>query len=49
MSENLIDLLISWGVDARKAASQVEYLAGSTVPFAIWETVYTTVLATLFA
>ncbi len=49
MSENLINLLMSWGVDARKAASQVEYLAGSTVPFAIWETVYTTVLATLFA
>lgn len=49
MSENLVDLLISWGVDARKAASQVEYLAGATVPFAIWETVYTTVLATLFA
>ena len=49
MSENLIDLLISWGVDARKAASQVEYLAGATVPFAIWETVYTTVLSTLFA
>ena len=49
MSENLINLLMSWGVEARKAASQVEYLAGSTVPFAIWETVYTTVLATLFA
>lgn len=49
MSENLIELLMSWGVDARKAASQVEYLAGATVPFAIWETVYTTVLATLFA
>ena len=49
MSENLIELLMSWGVEARKAASQVEYLAGSTVPFAIWETVYTTVLATLFA
>ena len=42
MSENLINLLMSWGVEARKAASQVEYLAGSTVPFAIWETVYTT-------
>ena len=49
MSENLINLLMSWGVEARKAASQVEYLAGSTVPFAIWDTVYTTVLATLFA
>ena len=49
MCENLIELLMSWRVEARKAASQVEYLAGSTVPFAIWETVYTTVLATLFA
>ena len=49
MSENLINLLMSWGVEARKAASQVEYLAGATVPFAIWETVYTTVLSTLFA
>lgn len=49
MSEKLIELLMSWGITERTAASQIEYLAGSTIPFAIWETVYTTVLATLFA
>lgn len=49
MSEKLIELLMSWGVTERTATSQIEYLAGSTIPFAIWETVYTTVLATLFA
>ena len=31
-----------------KVAEQVEYLLGN-IPFAIWETVYSTVLATLFA
>ena len=31
-----------------KAAEQVEYLIGN-VPFAIWETLYSTILATLFA
>ena len=40
---------MSWGINERLATSQVEYLAGYTVPFAIWETIYTTVLATLFA
>ena len=49
MSEKLIELLMSWGINERLATSQVEYLAGYTVPFAIWETIYTTVLATLFA
>lgn len=49
MSENLIELLMSWGINERTATSQIEYLMGSTIPFAIWETVYTTVLATLFA
>lgn len=49
MSEKLIELLISWGIPERTATSQIEYLVGSTIPFAIWETVYTTVLATLFA
>lgn len=49
MSEKLIELLMSWGVTERLANSQIEYLVGSTIPFAIWETVYTTVLATLFA
>ena len=49
MSEKLIELLMSWGIPERTATSQIEYLVGSTIPFAIWETVYTTVLATLFA
>ena len=49
MSEKLIELLMSWGMTERLANSQIEYLAGSTIPFAIWETVYTTVLSTLFA
>lgn len=49
MSEKLIELLMSWGISERTATSQIEYLVGSTIPFAIWETVYTTVLATLFA
>lgn len=49
MSEKLIELLMSWGVTERLANSQIEYLAGTTIPFALWETVYTTVLATLFA
>ena len=47
MGETLIGLLESWGVS--KAAEQVEYLMGSTIPFAIWETLYVTVLATVFA
>lgn len=49
MSEKLIELLMSWGIPERTATSQIEYLVGSTIPFAIWETVYTTVLATIFA
>ena len=49
MSQKLIELLMSWGIPERTATSQIEYLVGSTIPFAIWETVYTTVLATLFA
>ena len=49
MSEKLIELLMSWGIPERTATSQIEYLVGSTIPFAIWETVYTTVRATLFA
>lgn len=49
MSEKLIELLMSWGIPERTATSQIEYLVGSTIPFAIWETVYTTVLATLFS
>ena len=49
MSEKLIELLMSWGIPERTATSQIEYLVGSTIPFAIWETVYTTVLATRFA
>ena len=47
MSEKLIQLLESW--DVSKAAEQVEYLMGTTIPYAIWETVYSTLLATLFA
>ena len=38
MSEKLIELLMSWGIPERTATSQIEYLVGSTIPFAIWET-----------
>lgn len=48
MIENLTALLESWGVN--KAAGQVEFLlAPGNIPFAIWETVYVTLLGTLFA
>ena len=47
MSETLIGLLESWGVS--RAEDQIQYLMGSTIPFAIWETLYVTVLATVFA
>ena len=48
MLEALINLFESWGVN--RAADQLEYLLiPGTIPFAIWETVYTTVLATVFA
>lgn len=48
MIENLTALLESWGVN--EAARQVEFLlAPGNIPFAIWETVYVTLLGTLFA
>lgn len=47
MTESLIALFESWGIS--KAANQVQFLMGSTIPFAIWETLYATALATLFA
>lgn len=48
MVEALAHLLESWGVS--KALEQLEYLlAPGTLPFAIWETLYAPLLATLFA
>ena len=48
MREALINLFESWGVN--RAADQLEYLLiPGTIPFAIWETIYSTVLATVFA
>ena len=48
MLESLINLLESWGIN--RAADQLQYLLiPGTIPFAIWETIYTTALATVFA
>ena len=45
MLEALINLLESWGIN--RAADQLQYLLiPGTIPFAIWETIYTTALAT---
>ena len=46
--EQLIATLESWGVS--KAAEQVEFLLDPVnIPFAIWETLYAPLIATLFA
>ncbi len=46
--EQLIALLESWGIP--KAAQQIKYLLNpENIPFAIWETLYAPMLATVFA
>ncbi len=46
--EQLATILETWGVT--KAASQLEYLLDpANIPFAIWETLYAPLLATVFA
>ena len=48
MIETLTALLESWGVS--KAAEQLEFLfTPGSIPFAIWETLYAPLLATVFA
>jgi D-methionine transport system permease protein len=48
MIEKIVAILEQWGVN--KAAQQLEFLlAPETLPFALWETVYVTVLGTLLA
>ena len=48
MRESLIAILESWGVNS--AAGQVEFLTDpGTMLFAVWETVYTPLAATVFA
>ena len=48
MIENLIRFFEACGVN--KAAQQVEFLRQpATIPFALWETLYVTILGTLLA
>lgn len=48
MLENIAGLLESWGV--RNPLDQLEFLLDpATLPFAIWETLYAPILATVFA
>ena len=48
MVENIVSLLDSWGIS--KAAEQMEFLLNpSNIPFAVWETLYAPLLATVLA
>ena len=48
MMEQLASLLDSWGIS--KAAEQLDFLLNpANIPFAIWETLYAPLLATVFA